>query len=136
MKIKQELWLTLVICVMVIFLAVCEGAFKGEDGSPLTVYVDYLEIVKEDGVMCFNKIEIKTEEVCTTEEVDLDWEEKCLEMVEDSCFSPYYNGVEWLDENCECVGCREMYEGKDFVEKGAFCDCQKYKCGEYTVEVL
>ncbi len=35
-------------------------------------------------------------------EVDLDWKNNCLEMVEGKCFSPYYDGIEWLEENCEC----------------------------------
>lgn len=45
--------------------------------------------------------------------------------------------LDWLNENCECWFCKEWYEGdecwlKEYPEEY---EINKYKCGNYTVEV-
>lgn len=49
--------------------------------------------------------------------------------------------IDWLDEYCECQKCNCSIANKEIKEpcidsqKECFRDCQKYKCGEYFVEL-
>ena len=75
---------------------------------------------------------------CEQVEVGGDWKNECLDMLNNSrCFSPYYDDIEWLDENCECV--EPNLEDKDCQMQGdinvcGIKSCSKYKCGGYFVE--
>lgn len=101
-------------------------------------------------------------------EVIADWKTTCIDIGNENCFSPEYDGVEWLDEYCECElrECYLHYNKSDLVdftdnvsmtwygpieynEDGSVLfykpnakvveecgECEKYKCGEYTVEVF
>lgn len=130
-KLNKYGWENLIVAlVMLVFIIVC-------------LYVDSQEPhfkITKDGV-----------------EVDLDWKRDCLEMGRGNCFSPHYDDVEWLSENCEILEqeCWFVFEGKEtgywnasdtteiiyHCPEGENCLVQvceeptKYSCGDYIVEV-
>lgn len=88
-----------------------------------------------------------SEVVCKQVRVEGDWKYECIDMLNNSkCFSPYYDDMEWLDENCvpsskelpnECEDiCIEKHKHNINNLNKCVQKCDRWKCGDYLVEVL
>lgn len=96
-------------------------------------YKDKLKELVEEIIDLEKTIENNSiiKERCEKVEVKGDWENECQEFEEGKgCFSPYYDGIEWLKNNCE------GYSGDicDDLECSNR-DWEQYKCGDYYVGV-